>query len=308
MPKYDYEKGEELGRGQFGVVHRAVIITTGVVVAVKKLIKGTSRKEGIETATLREIMLLQELKHENIIDMIEVYCHNGSISLVLELCLTDLEIIIKDRSVRLSAAQVKGYMLGTMNGVAFCHENSVLHRDLKPGNVFLTTKGVVKVGDFGLARSYGSPERKYTGGVVTPWYRAPELLFGAKFYGTAVDLWSIGCIFAELLNREPLLPGNSDIEQLSRIFTARGTPTDQTWPGVASLPDYIRFQDQPGTKLSELCPTGTASELHLLNGLLTLCPGQRITAPTALEHIYFREAPLPAEPAELIPVRPDKPR
>ena len=305
MPATDYEKQGLLGEGTFGKVHKGVHRTTGAIVAIKKLMKATSRKEGTELSTLREIMLLQELRHENVIELIEVFVYNGTISLVFEYCEADLEGVIKDSSRHLDAAQVKGYMLGTLRGVAFCHASWVLHRDLKPGNLLLTTAGAVKVADFGLARLYGSPERRYTGQVVTRWYRAPELLFGAKFYGPAVDLWSVGCIFAELMLRVPYFPGNSDIEQLSRIFTGRGTPTEETWPGVSSLPDYIPFQPQPGQPMRELFTAASDDALDLLRQLLTLHPGARIGAAAALEHDYFRTAPSPAEPSALAPqVRP----
>jgi len=302
MPASDYRRHELLGEGTFGKVYKGEVVATGRAVAIKKLLKVSSRKEGVELATLREIMLLQELVHENVIELVEVLCAHGGISLVFEYCVTDLEAIVKDRDVLLDAARIKGYMLGTLRGVAYCHDCWVLHRDLKPGNLLLSAEGVVKVADFGLARCYGSPERKYTGQVVTRWYRAPELLFGAKFYGRSVDLWSAGAILAELLLRVPFLPGNSDIEQLSRVFTARGTPTEATWPGVSSLPDYIPFQPQPGRPLRELFSAASDETLSLLDGLLTLDPGARLTARAALAHPYFvTEAPPPAPPAELAP-------
>lgn len=259
--------------------------------AVKKLLNSRSSSSGLELSTLREIMLLQEIKHDNVIDLIEVFVHQGAINLVFEFCKADLEGLIKDSSVVLDTARVQGYMLGALRGIAHCHSSWVLHRDLKPGNLFVSPTGVVKVGDFGLARFFGSPERRYTGQVVTRWYRAPELLFGAKFYGPAVDMWSLGCIFAELLLRVPYFPGNSDIEQLSRIFTARGTPTERSWPGVSSLPDYIAFREQPGVPLRETFSAVSDHALELLGGLLALDPAARLTAQAALDAAYFAAAP-----------------
>mmetsp|Transcript_44259 Transcript_44259/g.116323 ORF Transcript_44259/g.116323 Transcript_44259/m.116323 type:complete len:342 (+) Transcript_44259:132-1157(+) len=302
MPFEDYVRQEKLGEGTFGKVYRGVIKKTGRVVAIKKLLKVSSSRLGVELPIIREIMLLQELRQENIIELVEVLCLNGSVSLVFEYCVTDLEKIIQDRDFSLGAARIKGYMLGTLRGIAYCHESWVLHRDLKPGNLLLTADGIVKVADFGLARLHGSPERRYTGQVVTRWYRAPELLFGAKFYGRAVDLWSVGIIMAELLLRVPFLPGNSDIDQLSRVFTMRGTPTEETWPGVSSLPDYIEFQHQPGQPLHEIFTGATPDTLHLLEDLLTLDPGTRISAQNALTHGYFVSAtPPPAPSADLVP-------
>ena len=126
-------------------------------------------------------------------------------------------------------------------------------------------------------------------------------LYGAKFYGPAIDMWSVGCIFAELLLRVPYFPGNSDIEQLSRIFTALGTPTEETWPGVSSLPDYIAFQSQEGTPMRDLFTAATDDALELLRALLTFNPGERISAKDALEHAYFAASPPAASFAEMAP-------
>ena len=144
--------------------------------------------------------------------------------------------------------------------------------------------------------------------MITRWYRAPEVLFGCKFYGSAVDMWSVGCILAELLLRVPYLPGNSDIEQLSRIVTARGTPTDETWPGVEALPDYIPFHPQPVQPLRELFTAASDDTLALLEACLTLCPAKRVSAQGALEHAYFSAEPPPAPLALLEPKPPEEKR
>ena len=297
-----YTRGELLGEGTFGKVYCAFERGGGRAVAIKRLHNAISSKEGAELPMLREIMLLHELKHENVVELLDVYCQDGSIHLVFEFCVTDIEAIIRDLAGQeLNAACIKGYMLGTLQGVAAIHESWVVHRDLKPGNLFLTPDGVVKVGDFGLARVHGSPERRYTGQVVTRWYRAPELLFGAKFYGTAIDLWSVGCIFAELLLRVPYFPGNSDIDQLSKIFTALGTPTEEAWPGVSSLPDYIAFREQKRSTMRDLFTAASDDTLDLLQALLTFNPTQRLNARAALAHRYFSSAPPPPPRAALVP-------
>ena len=286
MPARDYEKQGQIGEGTFGTVSKAVHRPSGSVVAIKK-IRCRTPKQGTEVPTLREIMLLQELQHENVIELIEVFVHNCNINLVFEFCSADLEHIVKTKTLPLDGPRIKGYMLGTLRGLAHCHSNWVLHRDLKPGNLLISPAGGVKIADFGLARVFGSPDRKYTGQVVTRWYRAPELLFGAKFYGSAVDMWSVGCIFSELLRRAPFFPGSSDIDQLARIFTALGTPDDAVWPGLSSLPDYIPFQPVPGTPLREIFVGADDVALDLLSKLLTLCPGERLGADEALRHPYF---------------------
>jgi cyclin-dependent kinase 7 len=301
MPFDSYEREGLLGEGTFGKVYRCRERATGRKVAVKRLYKSQSSKEGAELPMLREIMLLHELKHDNVIDLAEVYAHDGSIHLVFEFCSTDLEAIINDKSTRLDASRIKGYMQQTLRGVAAIHASWVLHRDLKPGNLFVSPAGVVKVGDFGLARFYGSPDRRFTGQVVTRWYRAPELLFGAKFYGTAIDMWSLGCIFAELLLRVPYLAGTHDLDQLQRIFTALGTPTEENWPGVSALPYYVSFPEVSETPMRQLFTAASDDALEMLKAMLKLCPGDRIAAEDALAHVYFSSSPAPATAAELAP-------
>jgi cyclin-dependent kinase 2 len=144
----------------------------------------------------------------------------------------------------------------------------------------------------GLARAFGIPVRAYTHEVVTLWYRAPEILLGSKTYSTPVDIWSIGCIFAEMLNHRPLFPGDSEIDQLYKIFQGLGTPDESSWQGVTSLPDYKEtFPKWRARVLSELVPTLEPSGVDLLCRMLTYTPQQRITAKAALCHQYFDDVP-----------------
>ena len=129
-------------------------------------------------------------------------------------------------------------MFQILAGINFCHARRVLHRDLKPQNLLIDKSGALKLADFGLARAFGIPVRTYTHEVVTLWYRAPEILLGLKQYSTPVDMWSIGCIFAEMIMKRPLYPGDSEIDELFKIFRTLGTPDEETWPGVSKLPDY----------------------------------------------------------------------
>lgn len=149
----------------------------------------------------------------------DVFGYKSNVSLVFDFMDTDLEVIIKDTGIVLTPANIKAYLAQTLQGLDYLHFNWILHRDLKPNNLLISSEGVVKIGDFGLAKFYGSPNRINTHQVVTRWYRAPELLYGARLYGTGVDMWAIGCILGELLLRTPIFPGESDLDQLTKIFT-----------------------------------------------------------------------------------------
>nr|NVI70833.1 Cyclin-dependent kinase 7 [Cucujiformia]NVI70853.1 Cyclin-dependent kinase 7 [Cucujiformia] len=165
-------------------------------VAVKKIKIGSRQEaqDGINRTALREIKLLQELHHKNLIGLLDAFGHMSNVSLVFDFMDTDLEIIIKDNTIILTTANIKSYMLQTLQGLEYLHLNWILHRDLKPNNLLVNAAGILKIGDFGLAKLYGSPSRLMTHQVVTRWYRAPELLFGAKQYGTCIDMWAVGCI------------------------------------------------------------------------------------------------------------------
>jgi len=297
-----YEKIDFLGEGQFATVYKARDRDhEDRIVAVKKIKLGSraEAKDGINRTALREIKLLQELHHQNIIELVDVFGHKSNVSIVMDFMDTDLEVIIKDTSIILSAANIKSYVLQTLLGLEYLHLNWILHRDLKPNNLLVDSKGCLKLGDFGLAKYFGSPNRQYTHMVVTRWYRAPELLFGAKQYGTGVDIWAVGCILAELLLRIPFLAGDSDLDQLSKIFQAMGTPTDETWPGLSTLPDYIQFKSYPGTPLTDIFTAAPDDLLECMGKLLALCPLQRSNSTDALKSGYFSNKPYPSKGASL---------
>lgn len=292
-----YEKIDFLGEGQFATVYKARDRDNDDrIVAVKKIKLGTraEAKDGINRTALREIKLLQELHHRNVIELVDVFGHKSNVSIVMDFMDTDLEVIIKDPSIVLSAANIKSYILQTLQGLEYLHSNWILHRDLKPNNLLVDSKGCLKLGDFGLAKFFGSPNRQYTHVVVTRWYRAPELLFGAKNYGTGVDIWAVGCILAELLLRVPFLAGETDLDQLAKIFQALGTPSDKTWPGLSSLPDFIQFKHHPGTPLQDIFTAAGDDLLSLLSRLLSLCPLKRCESNESLKMPYFSNKPAPS--------------
>ncbi len=290
-----YEKISFLGEGQFATVYKAKDIETEAIVAVKKIKLGSrlEAKDGINRTALREIKLLQELHNDNVIALRDVFGHKSNVSLVMDFMDTDLEVIIKDSKVVLSPADIKAYTLQTLKGLEYLHANWILHRDLKPNNLLIDKNGVLKIGDFGLARFFGSPNRQYTHMVVTRWYRAPELLFGAKKYGTGVDIWAVGCILAELLVRVPFVAGESDLDQLTKIFQAMGTPTEDTWPGHTLLPDFVRFKSFPPTPFGDIFTAAGDDLVALLSRLLALDPNRRCEASQALQMEYFSNAPFP---------------
>ncbi|EPS72121.1 hypothetical protein M569_02636 [Genlisea aurea] len=293
-----YLKREVLGEGTYGIVYKAIDTRTGKTVAIKKIRLG-KQKEGVNFTALREIKLLKELKDPNIIELIDAFPHKGNLHLVFEFMETDLEAVIRDRNLVLSPADIKSYIQMMLKGLAFCHRKWVLHRDLKPNNLLIGPGGHLKLADFGLARLFGSPDRRFTHQVFARWYRAPELLFGAKQYGPGVDVWAAACIFAELLLRRPFLQGNSDIDQLGKIFGALGTPKPSQWPDMVYLPDYVEYQHVAGQPLRLLFPMAGDDALDLLGKMFLYDPKTRISAEQALEHWYFSTIPLPTDPSLL---------
>lgn len=163
-----------------------------------------------------------------------------------------------------------------------------MHRDLKPQNLLIDKKGVMKLADFGLARAYGLPIKTYTHEVVTLWYRAPEILLGQKQYSTSVDLWSAGCIFAEMAMRKPLFAGDSEIDEIFKIFKLHGTPTEATWPGITKLPDFkSTFPKFKPVNLADVAKGLDTLGLDLLAKLIALDPAKRISARLAIQHVKF---------------------
>uniref|UniRef100_A0A8B9RLL7 Cyclin-dependent kinase 1 n=1 Tax=Astyanax mexicanus TaxID=7994 RepID=A0A8B9RLL7_ASTMX len=216
----DYMKIEKIGEGTYGVVYKGRHKSTGQVVALKK-IRLESEEEGVPSTAVREISLLKELQHPNVVRLLDVLMQESKLYLVFEFLSMDLKKYLDSIP---SGQYMDPMLVDLINlcvsscGILFCHCRRVLHRDLKPQNLLIDNKGVIKLADFGLARAFGVPVRVYTHEVVTLWYRAPEVLLGASRYSTPVDVWSIGTIFAELATKKPLFHGDSEIDQLFRIF------------------------------------------------------------------------------------------
>lgn len=298
--------------GTYGVVYRAKDKRTGDIVALKKL-KMEREKEGFPITSLREINTLLKAQHPNIVTVREIVVGSNmdKIYIVMDYVEHDLKVLMEHMTQGFRIGEVKTLMIQLLRAVVHMHDNWILHRDIKASNLLLSNKGILKVGDFGLAREYGSPLKNYTPIVVTLWYRAPELLLGTKEYSTPIDLWSVGCVFAELLTMKPLFPGKSEIDQINRIFKELGTPSDKIWPGPPSYSELpavkkMTFTEYPFNNLrNKFGAYLTDKGFDLLNRFLTYDPKRRITAEKALTHEYFSESPLPVEPS-MFPTWPAK--
>ncbi|MQM05164.1 hypothetical protein Taro_037974 [Colocasia esculenta] len=241
--KKQYEKVEKIGEGTYGVVYKARDRLTNETIALKK-IRLEQEDEGVPSTAIREISLLKEMQHCNIVRtgfwLQDVVHSEKRLYLVFEYLDLDLKKHMDScPELAKDPRLIKTFLYQILRGIAYCHSHRVLHRDLKPQNLLIDRRtNALKLADFGLARAFGIPVRTFTHEVVTLWYRAPEILLGSRHYSTPVDVWSVGCIFAEMVNQRPLFPGDSEIDELFKIFRIMGTPNEETWPGVTSLPDF----------------------------------------------------------------------
>lgn len=218
---------ERVGEGTYGVVYKAQDKKTGELLALKK-IRLEAADEGIPSTAIREISLLKQLQHPNIVRLYDVVHTEKKLTLVFEFLDQDLKKFLDACGENgLEAYTIKSFLYQLLQGIAYCHQHRVLHRDLKPQNLLINMEGELKLADFGLARAFGIPVRNYTHEVVTLWYRAPDVLMGSRKYSTQVDIWSVGCIFAEMVNGRPLFPGASEADQvcvcLSACLSSLGT-------------------------------------------------------------------------------------
>jgi len=283
-----YEIQQRVGKGAYGIVWKAVSVETGEVVAVKKIFDAFQNATDAQR-TFREIMFLQELgDHENILKLLDVMKaeNNRDIYLVFEYMETDLHAVIRANILEEVHKEYIIYQL--LKALKFLHSGGVIHRDLKPSNLLLNSDCLLKVGDFGLARSIDR-DNVLTDYVATRWYRAPEILLGSQQYTAGVDMWSVGCILGELIGGKPMFPGSSTMNQLDRILELTGQPSDEDLESIQS-PFALTMLDTlpPVTKRSykELYPAASEEALDMLQHLLSFNPNKRYTAEDALEHPY----------------------
>lgn len=357
--KQKYDRGTEIkGEGTFGRVTKGTVLNRdglNIVVAIKEF----KNHDQLSVDRCREILLLKDLSHTNIVKLKDIILETDTegkkffYSLVFEYAEFDLVTLIKNQKESLkaqshqhgllplrwlNAAVYKSFLFQLLNGVHYLHSNWIIHRDIKPANILVvdnpeTERGTIKIADFGLARIFKSPLRVLAdnGVVVTIWYRAPELLLGSKHYTRAVDMWSVGCTFAEMVLLSALFPVNIDQEtqrsfqpvQVQKLFSIMGSDIKDRWPDVVHTPDFDKIKDYPpqDNRLRELMMEGSIVQPKEINhpnslpqqhfikkksnnelspqGYDLLCrmldynPTTRISALQALEHKYFKEDPVP---------------
>jgi cyclin-dependent kinase len=287
-----YQKLEKIGEGTYGVVYKAKDRKSGKIIALKR-IRLEAEDEGIPSTAIREISLLKELRHPNIVRLFDVVHAEKTLTLVFEYLDQDLKKYLDVCEHGLDINIVKSFLFQLLTGVAYCHHHRVLHRDLKPQNLLINREGELKLADFGLARAFGIPVRSYTHEVVTLWYRAPDVLLGSRKYSTPVDIWSVGCIFAEMVIGTPLFKGTTEESQLEMIFRYLGTPNETTYPTFHELPDYREdFPVFPAPAcLHALVPKLEDVGVDLLAKMLEYDPAKRISAASARQHPFFVDLP-----------------
>ena len=308
-------------------MYKARDLTAGGRIVALKKIRLEAEDEGVPSTAIREISLLKEMRDPNIVRLYNiVHAEGHKLYLVFEFLDLDLKkymdsLPVSDggrgkalpegtgtrlHTLGLGDDIIKKFMSQLCAGIRYCHSHRILHRDLKPQNLLINKEGNLKLADFGLARAFGVPLRTYTHEVVTLWYRAPEILLGGHQYSTGVDMWSVGCIFAEMAMRKPLFPGDSEIDEIFKIFRLLGTPTEEVWPGVTTYPDFkASFPRWVQDTETPLCPNLDPMGQELLELMLVYDPASRISAKQACNHPYFDDLDkaLPANPLNAVGTR-----
>ncbi|XP_066306325.1 probable serine/threonine-protein kinase At1g54610 isoform X1 [Miscanthus floridulus] len=304
-----FEKLNKIGSGTYSNVYRARDTVSGRIVALKKVRFDNLESESVKFMA-REILILRTLDHPNVIKLEGLVTSRMSCSLylVFEYMEHDLAGLAASPDVRFTLPQIKCYMQQLLLGLEHCHDNNVLHRDIKGSNLLLDNNGILKIADFGLATFFDPRhKRPMTSRVVTLWYRPPELLLGATDYSVGVDLWSAGCILAELLYGKPIMPGHTEVEQLHKIFKLCGSPSEEYWK-KSKLPHATIFKPQQPYKrcIRETFKDFPTSALPLVETLLAIDPAERQTATAALHSDFFSTEPYACDPSSLPTYPPSK--
>eukprot|EP01060_Flectonema_neradi_P022216 TRINITY_DN30496_c0_g1_i1.p1 TRINITY_DN30496_c0_g1~~TRINITY_DN30496_c0_g1_i1.p1 ORF type:complete len:297 (+),score=26.04 TRINITY_DN30496_c0_g1_i1:69-959(+) len=291
---HKYAKLEKIGEGTFGLVYKAKDKDTGEMVALKR-IRVNEEEEGVPCTAIREISLLKELRHPNIVRLLDVVLTLHKLTLVFEYLDGDLKNYI-DHHESLDDGTIRQLLCDLLHGLSYCHYRSVLHRDLKPQNL-LISKGRLKIADFGLGRALGIPVKRHTPDVVTLWYRSPDVILGSEDYDYSIDIWSVGCIFAEMITGQPLFTGKVVQEQLLSIFKTLGTPNLEVWPSMHTYRHSSAYLSNEDFHVMHECRAFTSmrsvvgkSGVDLLMKMLQWEPSNRIQAADSLKHKYCQAA------------------
>jgi len=289
-----YEKLGVIGSGVFGTVYKARDKETDEIVAMKHLkLEGGDLVDGVPAQVIREVSLLRDFVHPNVAELCSIQVNGlGDYNLIMEYVDIELHKVLRTywkEGTSMPMQQVEAYAQDLLNGIHACHVRLIIHRDLKPQNILIGKQGL-KICDFGLARIYSLPIKLYTHDVITLWYRAPEILLGIQRYGPEVDIWSAGCVVAEMATCYPTFPGDSEIGTIFKILKLVGSPTEETWPGFSSL-EYWKdsFPRWPATgleKIRSMRPELGDAGIDLLTHLLDLNPQTRLSARRAKGHPF----------------------
>ncbi|CAL9166396.1 unnamed protein product [Musa hybrid cultivar] len=304
-----FEKLDKIGQGTYSNVYRARDLESGKIVALKKVRFVNMDPESVRFMA-REIHILRQLDHPNVIKLEGIVTSRMSCNLylVFEYMEHDLAGLAARPGSKFTEPQVKCYMQQLLEGLAHCHSRGILHRDIKGSNLLIDNNGILKIADFGLATLFNPYQKQpLTSRVVTLWYRPPELLLGATEYGVAVDLWSSGCILAELLAGKPIMPGRTEVEQLHKIFKLCGSPSDEYWK-KSKLPHATIFKPQHRYRrcVADTFEDFPSVALTLLDSLLAVEPANRGTAASALSSAFFKTKPFACNPSSLPKYPPSK--
>lgn len=283
-----YIKLGKLGEGTYATVYKGRSKLTDNLVALKEI--RLEHEEGAPCTAIREVSLLKDLKHANIVTLHDIVHTEKSLTLVFEYLDKDLKQYMDDCGNIMSMHNVKIFLFQILRGLAYCHKRKVLHRDLKPQNLLINERGELKLADFGLARAKSVPTKTYSNEVVTLWYRPPDVLLGSSEYSTQIDMWGVGCIFFEMAAGRPLFPGSTVEDELHLIFRLLGTPVDDTWPGILSI-DEFRSYNFPKYKQQPLinhAPRLDSEGTDLLSKFLQYESKKRLSADDAMKHAYFK--------------------